>query len=221
MCGRYSLALGAESFEEKSFISVPYGFGWTPRYNMAPLQNCPVLVGGQSDQFEFRSLTWGLKPEWLKEDGRVPPPINARCETMSSKPYFKSAFKERRAVVPASSFFEWASREKRGNRRIPYKIEFVNLKLFYFAALWENSTFCIVTTEANSALENLHHRMPVIFKSEEECRDWVMGDVSTAKERMHSVKSEELKISEVSTRVNFVQNDGPEVLESPEQLKLI
>ena len=76
---------------------------------------------------------WGLVPWWSKEMPKVPH-INARAETVHEKPLFREAFAKRRALIPATGFFEW---QKRADGKQPYRFRREDLEPFAFAGLWE------------------------------------------------------------------------------------
>ena len=136
-----------------------------PRYNISPSQDIPVIV--QQDGIRrLETRQWGLIPFWSK---KPKPMINARSETASEKPAFRQAFKKRRCLIPASGFFEWA---KEDGKKQPYFIFLKDKSSMAFAGLWEEwsapdgkivKTCAILTVEANSFLQFIHHRMPVIL----------------------------------------------------------
>lgn len=108
---------------------------------------------------------WGLQPTWAKEaDFGKRSAYNARAETVAEKPTFRSAFRHRRCVVPASAFYERAA--GRWLRIAPAADE-----PFAIAGLWEEPnehthglpTFTMVTTEPNASIGEVHDRMPVVL----------------------------------------------------------
>jgi putative SOS response-associated peptidase YedK len=98
--------------------------------------------------------------------------INARCETLAEKPSFKQLLGTRRCLIPAYGFYEW---RREGKSKVPLRIVMKDRQLFTFAGLWdvwrgdpefgELYTFTIITTDANTLLRPIHHRMPVIIDS--------------------------------------------------------
>src|SRR6478672_4804217 len=103
MCGRYTLRVTpaelAEIFETLREID------WQPRYNIAPTQQ--VLAVRQQEDREFALLRWGLIPSWAKDKKIASSLINARADTVATKPSFRSAFKRRRCLIVADGFYEW------------------------------------------------------------------------------------------------------------------
>src|SRR5439155_15824792 len=139
-----------------------------PRYNVAPTQFIP-LVRPAADRpgREVATAKWGLVPSWAEDPGIGSRMINARSETVATKPAFRSAFKKRRCLVPATGFYEW---EKVGAKKLPHLFTVSDGRPFALAGLWESwhrdgeelESFTIVTTEANELLAKYHDRMPVI-----------------------------------------------------------
>ena len=130
MCGRYRLTQ-AERFAEMSQVRL----AWNPkpRFNIAPTQNVPVLLDESPD--ELTELRWGLVPFWAKEIKIGSTLINARAETVKSKPAFREAYQKRRCLVPADGFYEW---KKVDGGKIPHHIRMVDGEPFAFAGLWES-----------------------------------------------------------------------------------
>jgi putative SOS response-associated peptidase YedK len=108
MCGRFSVSLPPE--EVARYFNVTGRLpNFPPRYNMAPTQDAPVVrLNPETGQRQLDLLRWGLVPSWAKDIKVGSKLINARAETMATKPAFKAAFaKGRRCIVPANGFFEW------------------------------------------------------------------------------------------------------------------
>ena len=105
MCGRYALSRTEllEEFFEFSFT----GNQILPRFNVAPTTQVPVIRLRDDGHRELIDLRWGLVPSWSRPGDQLPLLINARAETLSSKPAFSDAFQRRRCIVPASGYYEW------------------------------------------------------------------------------------------------------------------
>src|SRR5690606_18107419 len=117
---------------------------------------------------------WGLVPNWAKDDKNASKLINARAETLLEKPSFKNLVYRRRCIIPADGFYEW--RQKDGTKQ-PMRIVLKERQIFSMAGLYDIwlspdgqkiSTCTIITTAANRLLEDIHHRMPVILRPEDE-----------------------------------------------------
>ena len=220
MCGRFALATEKDILDMLYDLESRTGFELPCRYNIAPTQQSVLLrlVPGE-EQPQLASLQWGLVPFWADDPAIGNRMINARAETIAAKPSFREAFKKRRALVPASGFFEW---KKENGGKQPYYITRKDKRPFSMAGLWESwnkggdvlETFTIITTTANKLLAGLHDRMPVIIP-EEAYQLWL--DHSTDKEKISSLLQpspvEELTLYPVSKAVNSPANDRPELIE--------
>ncbi|MFA5059693.1 MAG: SOS response-associated peptidase [Candidatus Omnitrophota bacterium] len=166
MCGRYSfIKTNAKELAER-FDLLDLSINVKPDHNIAPLAQVPVILNTSP-----RSLTllrWGLIPYWAKDKAIGNKMINARAETIFEKPSFKDPISQKRCLILADAFFEW---KKGGTKKKPYKISLKSQEPFAFAGIWdrwisggEEILSCsIVTTEPNSLIAPIHHRMPVIL----------------------------------------------------------
>jgi putative SOS response-associated peptidase YedK len=141
-----------------------------PRYNIAPTQSvAAVRAPSGIDKREFAFLRWGLVPSWADDPAIGNRLINARSDSVATKPSFRSAFKHRRCLVLADGFYEW---QKLGSKKQPHYFSLRDGKPFAFAGLWERweksgtpvESCTILTTEANDVLRPVHERMPVILE---------------------------------------------------------
>ena len=214
MCGRYALSSKLEDLVEV-FGVPPVDFAYEPRYNIAPSQMAPVVATG-SHGTKMGLLRWGLIPSWANDPSIGSRMINARAETLLSKPAFKEAAGVRRCLVPANGFYEWV--EETGDK-IPFWIHPPNEALISFAGLWEPwrpsgqdsvYSFTIITVEASDSIRHLHHRMPAIISAENR-HAWLDGSV-LHEEPLELLKpfADQLDAYPVSTLVNSTANDVPE-----------
>ena len=155
---------------------------FAPRYNIAPTQMAPVIFHDHN-QPAMKLMLWGLIPSWAKDESTGNALINARSETIESRTAFREAFKHRRCLIPADSFYEW--KEMHGERQ-PFRVMLKSGEPFCFAGLWDRwikppaagkfdtdldeappsetiDSFTIITRLANAAIAPLHDRMPVIM----------------------------------------------------------
>ena len=171
-----------------------------PRYNIAPTQEVPVIVGEPRHGVLMR---WGFP-------GAHGLLINARSETVSKLPAFRESFQARRCLVPADGFYEW---KKLGRERHPYLIELADGRPFSLAGIHDGQQFVVLTTTANPLLEFLHTRMPVILPPES-YSDWLQE--RTPENRLQALLTpypgEALRTHPVSQRVNHTQNDDAGLL---------
>ncbi len=227
MCGRFTLIEWDEV--ERRFL--PFGSGMAmirerlaqsgmdsaPRYNIAPTQDVLAITNdGESNMGHF--MRWGLVPSWAKDLSIGNRMINARAETLAERPSFRAAFRRRRCLVVADSFYEW---KRAGSGRIPMRISLDTGELFAFAGLWESWTgpdgrrilsCTIITAAANEFMAPIHDRMPVILSPDAEPA-WLdpgMSDPGALSELLTPYPSERMSAYEVSGVVNSAANDIPE-----------
>lgn len=217
MCGRYTLSTPMDDLVEV-FDVPPVTFDHEPRYNIAPTQEAPVVA---SDRRGIRMglMRWGLVPSWADDPSIGSRMINARAETLRTKPSFKEAVVARRCLVPADGFYEWVWE---GSGKVPYWIHDPNRSPMSLAGLWERwkgggqepvYSFTIITVAPNEAVRSLHDRMPAIVP-EGERATWLDKSVRTenALEILRPYEGE-LAAYAVSTLVNSPANDIPECIE--------
>jgi putative SOS response-associated peptidase YedK len=188
---------------------------YLPRYNIAPTQ--PVLaVVDEQGQRVFTVFKWGLIPFWAKDAKMAARMINARSESLAEKPSFKHLLKRRRCLIPATGFYEWISTVK---PKQPVYIKLKSNEPFAFAGLWDEwqsptgavQSCTIITTDANSLIQPVHHRMPAILQPEQE-QLWLDPAVNESRELLPLLKpypSEEMEMYWVSPMVNSPRNDSP------------
>ncbi|OTF01850.1 SOS response-associated peptidase [Halorubrum sp. SD683] len=217
MCGRTSLAVDVGRISNR-FGAVPGdGVDIPQRYNIAPGDD---LVAIQNDAPEETDLLeWRFIPEWADDPSDVPTPINARSETVAEKQMFEEAFQQRRCLILADGFYEWAG--QRGSKQ-PYRIERVDRAPYAYAGLWETwkppegdprVTCTILTTEANDVVGEIHDRMPVMLEPDQEAT-WLTGaGVGELQAVCDPYPDEDLRAYPVSKRVNNPANDSPALLE--------
>ena len=155
MCGRYRLARKKEILAET--FDVDNDVEWSPRYNVAPGQNVPVVRQDAARPSRSISLVrWGLIPFWAKDAKAGYKMINARAETVADTPAFRDPFRSRRCLIPADAFYEWV---KEGKQKSPFCFSMADDSIFAFAGIWDRwrnpdkewiETCSIITTSANA-----------------------------------------------------------------------
>jgi putative SOS response-associated peptidase YedK len=135
MCGRYSLK--TDEIHMRRHFNLKNIQTFAPHYNIAPSQSVPIVRLTPEGQRECVSVRWGLLPSWAKEPKTDYSTINARAETVATKPAFRNAFRRRRCLVPATGYYEWAARPGSKTKQ-PYYIGLWEGGLFAFAGLWEH-----------------------------------------------------------------------------------
>lgn len=218
MCGRFALAVDLKTLIDAFGISLaPEEL--QPSYNIAPSQQVPGIWQTEKGQRCLEIFRWGLIPHWAKDPAIGHKMINARSETVAEKPSFRSAFRARRCILPASAFFEW---QKQDGGKVPYCIRQRNGAPLAFAGLWENwqggeeevRSCTILTTEANELLKPIHHRMPVILAGQELERwlDPAIRDPEALTPLLRPFPAEGLELYRVDPLVNSPANNSPDCL---------
>jgi putative SOS response-associated peptidase YedK len=184
---------------------------------------------------ELRVVRWGLVPSWAKDISIGSRLINARAETVHEKPSFRRAFARRRCLLPADGYYEWQVLEnagpRGGKRKQPYFIHRADGGLMAFAGLYELWrdravpdgdpdawlwTATIITTSAPDELGQIHDRMPMVI-APESWADWLdpgNSDASDLRALLAPAAARGLATYPVSTEVNSVRNNGPELMQA-------
>lgn len=215
MCGRYSLGTDPRQVAA-SFGLVADLLPDRPRYNIAPTQSVLGVVRA-GDGLRAGLLRWGLIPAWSTDPAIGSRMINARSETVHSKPSFRSLFASRRCWILADGFYEWKKAGKGPSH--PYHFRLPDFRPFAFAGLWDRwargddelVTCTILTTTPHDVVAPVHDRMPVILP--EDARDrWLDPDAGADELRaLLRPYPGELDAFPVSRLVNKVANDTPAV----------
>ena len=217
MCGRYTLTEDVEQIADVFEADVePIRHVHEPRYNIAPTQDAPVVIAGREGR-RVGLLRWGLVPHWADELSVGARMINARVESVSTRPAFRDSFLRKRCLVPADGFYEW---EDRGSRKQPHWVHARRESLFGFAGLWASwtapneiqyHTYCILTRPAPAELAWLHDRVPLILPKED-WTDWLARGTApeVLQEVLERAEPPALQTHPVSTRVNKAGYEEPD-----------
>jgi putative SOS response-associated peptidase YedK len=187
MCGRFTQAYTWQEVRD-FFDLIGTAQNLAPRYNIAPTQQIDVIYA-PDDKRLLMKMRWGLIPPWWKKTAKeTPSTFNARAETVAEKPFFRSAFKRQRCIIPASGFYEWVSARK-GQPKQPYYITAKDGPPLAFAGLWSRwrdietdkdiLSATIIVTNANELLRPIHDRMPVILEPDS-FQPWLSGGTGAA-----------------------------------------
>ena len=218
MCGRYRLSRRKQLVEEY-FDTAPWDDDWSPRYNIAPTQQVPVVRQHPKEPIrQLALMKWGLVPSWSKDTSGAASMINARSETAATKPAFRDPIRFRRCLIPADAFYEWKRTEK---SKQPYCFEVNGGELFAFAGLWDGwkdasgnwtKSCSILTTTPNAVTATVHDRMPVIVHPDiyDLWLDPGMNKVSELSKLLVPFDAKSMRSYAVSTRINYVVNDDEE-----------
>ena len=190
-----------------------------PRYNIAPSESVAAIRENVNQERELVLLRWGLVPSTTKDTKNSYRMINARAETLSQRPAFRSAFAHRRCLIPADGFYEW---QHTNGTKQPYFVRARDEDLLAFAGLWERwqrgqqviESCTIITTNASESLASIHHRMPVILP-EDTYGLWLdpsVHDPGTLQPLLLPYDATKLVAYPVSKRVNHPKNDDAECI---------
>jgi putative SOS response-associated peptidase YedK len=222
MCGRFTLTATFEEiidrFDIQSFLDKE---NYAPSYNIAPSQSVLAVINdGTSNRMGF--LKWGLVPPWAKDTSIGYKMINARAETISEKPSFRKPFQKKRCLVIADSFYEWKRHDDK--TKTPMRIKLKSDELFAMAGIWEGwrspdgkilYTCSVITTGPNQLMNDIHDRMPVILKREDEpvWLDPNLSDTKVLNPLLVPFDERLMDTYEVSSLVNSPKNNSIELIQ--------
>lgn len=216
MCGRYNLEFDEEFYNRYRLLNkLPV----KSNYNVAPSQIMPVVVAHSPNTMEY--MIWGLIPFWEEKKEKPFGLINVRDDTIITKPWAHKYLQFQRCLIPSTGFFEW----KRGPKeKIPFRFKLKNKKYFSFAGLYssykhrqtneEIKSYSIITTGPNELMAEVHNRMPVILKEEDE-QSWLnpdMVEIDEIKKYLNPFAPDEMESYRVSNVVNRPANNTPDIL---------
>ena len=219
MCGRYALKTSVP--EIARILGATPMAGFAPSYNVAPSRHVPVCRDPAGGGREIALLRWGLVPHWAKTADDRYRMINARAETVASKPAFRTPFRKRRCLVPADGYYEWKAA---GRRKQPYFIHRHDRAPVFFAGLWDRwdggrddplDSFAIVTTSASEHVARVHDRMPVLIEPRDH-DTWLDPDIDDPERLLALLEphpGKDLLLTPVSPYVNNPRNDDPRCIE--------
>ena len=218
MCERFTQHLSWEELHRLAdLIGQPRNLA--PRYNVAPTTQIEVIRLSQTGK-ELAPMRWGLVPLWWKNPLKeLPSTFNARAETVAEKPMFRSAFKSRRCIIPASGFYEWTGER---SAKTPHYLSSPDGRPLAFAGLWESApspetrelmnSATIIVGPANEWMSRFHDRMPVILDWND-ASAWMAGGDPGA--LLRPPREDALREWIVSPRVNRsgTGDDDPTLIE--------
>lgn len=232
MCGRYALSkLPDEIIEEFEITAGLTGAILPADWNIAPTKDIYIIRNkANSDARELAVVSWGLIAPWSKNSADAiksqSQAINARTETVHEKPTFKSAFRSRRCLIPASGYYEWATSLGKYATKQPFYISSIdqNHPTLAFAGIWDqwvdlngqiHESASLITRPAVGFLEEIHHRMPT-FLPRDRWNSWlepVPKSENYLKELLDIPEpARGLQAHPVSHRVNSARNSGENLI---------
>ncbi len=231
MCGRFAVTTDPAALAVQLDAVNETGERFTgPNYNVAPTTNIAAVVARHGDPDDeatrrLRLMRWGLLPPWAQDTTKTgaraaPPLINARAETLTTSPAFRTAARRRRCLVPMDGYYEWRpnpDNPKRG-RKTPFYFYRPDGVPLLVAGVWAagtpevRSTCTIVTTEAIGEFAGVHHRMPLVL-GEGDWDRWLDPDAQAPADVLAAPPDVgPMTMREISTLVNNVANNGPELI---------
>ena len=205
MCGRYVITNPISKTEK--FIKSAIQVEEIENYNAHPYQKLPVKKKYKNGN-TLENLKWGIVPSWAK-DKDFKALINARVETIDEKISFKKLIKDFRCVAVANGFYEWKREEK---VKIPYYFVREDRKPIFFAGIYENNQFCLITEEANENIKAIHHRQPVIL-SQTDINRYLNLEIS-GQNFLKECKKPNLVFHEVTKDVNKPTNNTASLIQN-------
>jgi putative SOS response-associated peptidase YedK len=220
MCGRFVQYSNPEVYA-RHFQAELACEGPGPRYNLAPTQSVLAVRQTQDGRRELVPLRWGLVPAWSKGPDSRFQMINARAETVDTKPAYRNAFKHRRCLIPTEGFYEWKAEE---HGKAPYLIRRSDGEPFAMTGLWETwkgpdgaslESCTVIVTDANALVRALHDRMPVVLAPEDYAAWLDPGNQDTTGllSMLRPAEPAAWELRQVSRKVNSPKNDSPDLLE--------
>ena len=203
MCGRYKITKPITKTVDlvKTKIKVED----IDNYNAHPGQKLPIIKSYTNGK-ALELYEWGLVPGWSKKLDKFSPLINARKETLVEKITFKNLIQNSRCVVPADGYYEW---KRESEKKIPYYLSKDDDEIIFFAAIYQNNQFCIITREATEKISTIHHREPMII-NQSQINNY-LNVKKNAMEILSSIKPPSLKFHKISKDVNNPINNDPAI----------
>jgi putative SOS response-associated peptidase YedK len=226
MCGRFVATSPPDELAAYFGATAAPEAALAPNYNVAPTQDVLAVVEHDGER-HLDAFHWGLIPSWAKDARIGSRMINARAETLAEKSAFKKPFATRRCLVPADGFYEWKKLTSGAKpKKQPMFIRRADGLPLAFAGLWSVwrgpdrgdeplRSLTIVTTSPNAVMAPVHDRMPAIL-AEDRWATWLdrgNDDVAALGRLLVPAPDDLLTLTPVSTLVNSVRNNGPELLE--------
>lgn len=226
MCGRFAISREPGRYADFFEASVSEALEEIePNYNVAPTDRVYGVIE-DADGRRMGVFKWGLVPFWSESPKDGAKRINARAETVATKPMFKDAFARRRCLLPADGFYEWQKNDD-GTKQPIYIFGATHAPLG-LAGIWERwkdaegqvlTTCSVITTRPNELMRPIHNRMPVVLP-QEHWKTWLDPQVDNAEALVSLLEPAPeglLETVKVAKTVNNVRNKGPECLEPPQQ----
>jgi putative SOS response-associated peptidase YedK len=230
MCGRFAVTTDPARLAVQIDAVDETGRDFAPNYNVAPTTDIAAVVARHDDDEatrRIRLMRWGLLPSWVKADADGRPVvksqlINARAETVTTSPAFRAAAAHKRCLIPMDGYYEWMPADDPKGRKTPFYLHRADDRPLLVAGLWSvwppapNQihvlTCTIITTDAVDQLGRIHDRMPLAI-AEAHWDRWLDPDQPAPVDLLTTPPDiSGIAVREVSTLVNNVRNNGPELI---------
>ena len=204
MCGRYVITKPVSKTLDlvKTNIKVED----TDNFNAHPSQKLPVIKSYTNGK-ALENLEWGLIPSWAKDKKDFKPLINARVETLVEKISFKKLIQTSRCLVVADGYYEWKRVEK---EKVPYFFQREDNDLMFFAGIFQDNKFCIITREASNEIKEIHSREPLIINKSQ--INNYLNIKKNGMEILNAIKAPKIKFHEIIKDVNNPINNDPSLI---------
>jgi putative SOS response-associated peptidase YedK len=243
VCGRYVNSAASEDLIDEFDVEEVLDEDVPPSWNIAPTDPVRAIVqrlprgadkpapaekgNASTHRRQLRTVRWGLVPSWAKDRKIGARLINARHETVTEKPAFKSAAARRRCLLPAGGYFEW---QNTASGKVPYFLHADDGELLAFAGLyevWRDKslpeddpghwlwTCTVITQQATDLVGDIHDRSPVIVPAAMRAAwlDCSADDPLVARRLLDEMPEPHLEPYVVSSEVNSVKNNGPQLID--------
>lgn len=236
MCGRFVSTAGPDrvaAYFDSVLPTEAVAESLGENFNVAPTQDIYAVVSSGDGTARVDAFHWGLIPSWAKDRKIASKMINARAETLAEKPSFKGLLKKKRCIIPMDGFYEWKPgidggpvNAKGQPLKQPMFIHRVDGEPLAVAGLWTAwkdpddpdgrflHSATIVTTAANDTMRPVHDRMPAIL-TPDQWASWLdpaNDDLDALQAMLHGGPPDLIEMQPVSTEVNNVRNNRPELI---------
>ena len=219
MCNRYTIRNPCEI--RLAHLGAPFG-DFAPRYNVAPTDIVPVFAVDSETGLKTTKMRWGFVPSYDNRDKPQVVPLNAKSETVLTKPMFRDAVQHRRCVMPADGFYEWHHLNER--TKVPHFFHFADDRVFFFASIYSEGTekhpptCALLTTDPLETVKPFHGRSPLML-NEAQALEWMRPGLISVNQLSSLVEGSrwgsDLAQHVVTARVGSTKNrlDGPKCIE--------
>ena len=204
MCGRYVITKPVS--KTLGLVKTNIKVEDTDNFNAHPSQKLPVIKSYTNGK-ALENLDWGLIPSWAKDKKDFKPLINARVETLVEKISFKKLIQTLRCLVVADGYYEW---KRVGKEKVPYFFQREDNDLIFFAGIFQDNKFCIITREASNEIKEIHSREPLIINKSQ--INNYLNIKKNGMEILNAIKPPKIKFHEITKDVNNPINNDPSLI---------